>query len=170
MTKEEKETNKETQKHIDTVEKVINNICDKLYIRSVNHDKSKLKSPEVEIFTKYTAKLKGTTYGSDEYKQYLKEMTPALEHHYKHNRHHPEYFEDEMYATFRSSPINCMNLIDVIEMVCDWKAATKRHADGDFIKSVKYNIKRFGLSTQLASIFINTADILEEVFKENEEN
>jgi hypothetical protein len=50
----------------------------------------------------------------------------------------------------------------------DWKAATKRHEDGDFIKSVKYNMKRFGISKQLSQIIINTADILEEVFKNEE--
>jgi hypothetical protein len=167
MTKNE--ANKETQKHIYNVKKVINKICDELYYRGHDHDLSKMVSPEVEIFAEYTDKLKSTTYGSKEYKQYLKDMKPALDHHYKHNRHHPEHFEDEMWATFRESPINCMNLIDVIEMICDWKAATKRHTDGDFIKSVKYNTERFGMSKQLASIIINTADILEEVF-ENEKS
>lgn len=154
MTKDE--TNKETQKHIYTVKRIINKISDELYYRGHDHDLSKMVSPEVEIFAEYTDKLKNTTYGSKEYKQYLKDMNPALVHHYNNNRHHPEHFDNG---------IDDMNLIDVIEMVCDWKAATKRHDDGDFIKSVKYNIERFGLSKQLAAIIINTAEILEEVFE-----
>lgn len=152
------EANKETQKHVDIVKMIIKHICDELYHRGNEHDKTKMVSPEVEIFAEYTEKIKNTTYGSKEYIQYLKDMNPALIHHYKHNRHHPEYFDD----------FSCMNLIDIIEMVCDWKAATKRHEDGDFIKSVKYNMKRFGISKQLSQIIINTADILEEVFKNEE--
>jgi len=154
MTKDE--TNKEIQKHIYNVKKIINKIRDELYYRGHDHDQSKMVTPEVEIFAEYTDKLKSTTYGSEDYKQYLKDMKPALDHHYNNNRHHPEHFDNG---------IDDMNLIDVIEMVCDWKAATKRHNDGDFIKSVKYNTNRFGLSKQLAAIIINTADILEEGFE-----
>ncbi len=55
------------------------------------HDRSKTESPEVECFDEYTPKLKGATYGSDEYKQWLAEMKPALDHHYAANRHHPEH-------------------------------------------------------------------------------
>jgi hypothetical protein len=84
--------------------------------RAVNHDKSKLESPEKEIFEEYTPKLKGTTYGSEEYKEFLKEMKPALDHHYANNRHHPEHFKNG---------VNDMNLFDLLEMAADWLAAGK---------------------------------------------
>jgi hypothetical protein len=38
----------------------------------------------------------------------------------------------------------------------DWKAATLRHADGDILKSIEINQKRFGYSDDLKEIFKNT--------------
>jgi len=136
-----------TQEHIDEVRKLLQTVMTKLLDRSMNHDQSKLESPEREIFDEYTPKLKDTTYGSDKYNGYLKEMKVALDHHYKQNRHHPEHHENG---------VKDMNLIDLIEMLCDWKAATMRHADGDIMKSIEHNQKRFGYSNELASIFKNT--------------
>lgn len=143
----------ETHKHIRQVEKFIGLIIDRLEERAEKHDGSKLISPEVEIFTEYTPKLANSTYGSDEYKANLKEMGVAIKHHYANNRHHPEHFENG---------IEDMNLIDVIEMLCDWKAATLRHEDGDLNKSIEINAERFGYSEQLKSIFLNTAKLFEE--------
>jgi hypothetical protein len=51
-----------------------------------------------------------------------------------------------------------MSLIDLIEMICDWKAATLRHNDGDINKSIELNKDRFGYSDDLAQIFKNTVD------------
>ena len=57
----------------------------------MTHDRTKLETPEREMFGEMTHKLRGLTYGSPEYKQCLSEMK-ALPHHYAHNRHHPEFF------------------------------------------------------------------------------
>ena len=137
----------ETLTHIKQVASFINKIVLNLNIRAFDHDQSKLESPEREIFDEYTPRLRDTTYGSDKYNGYLKEMKVALDHHYKQNRHHPEHHENG---------VKDMNLIDLIEMLCDWKAATMRHADGDIMKSIEHNQKRFGYSNELASIFKNT--------------
>ena len=53
-----------------------------------------------------------------------------------------------------------MNLVDLIEMICDWKAASERHADGDIYKSIEINQKRFGYSDELKQILKNTIEIL----------
>ena len=142
----------ETQAHIDMVSGYLNLVKIELGFRMEFHDQSKTESPELEIFDVYTPKLRGMTYGSDEYKACLEAMRPALEHHYKENRHHPEHFENG---------INGMNLIDLIEMICDWHAATKRHADGDIIRSIEQNMERFGYGKQLQDIFINTVRFLQ---------
>ena len=142
----------ETEKHIKNVEILMRKLAYMLIDRGEVHDLSKTRSPELPIFMEYTSKLATSTYGSDEYKQFLIEMKPALDHHYAHNRHHPEHFDDG---------INEMNLIDLIEMFCDWKAATMRHNDGDITKSIEINRKRFGISDQLANILHNTVDILQ---------
>lgn len=117
--------------------------------RSVQHDHSKTESPEVDTFDEFTPKLKDSTYGSDEYKSFLAAMKPALDHHYAENRHHPEHFADGVAG---------MTLVDLVEMLADWKAATERHADGSLRRSLDINRERFGLSDQLMSILTNTAE------------
>lgn len=61
-----------------------------------------------------------------------------------------------------------MTLIDLIEMFCDWKAASERHATGDVLKSVEINVKRFNIGYQLRQILINTAKELSEIVEEKE--
>lgn len=143
-----------TLRHIETVRNFINTVISELLSRQEFHDQTKLQPPEVEIFEKYTPKLKGCTYGSDEYKQDMKEMRVAIVHHNQHNRHHPEYHGKE--------GIQGMDLIDLIEMMCDWKAASMRHDDGNIFKSIDINQERFGYSDELRRILINTARWIEK--------
>jgi hypothetical protein len=142
----------ETYKHIQVVQKELHKAIVDLQRRALYHDQSKLVSPEVEIFDEYTPKLANSTYGSEEYKQFLEEMKPALEHHYSENPHHPEFWSDG---------IKSMSLLDLLEMLCDWIAATKRHKDGDIRKSIEINQKRFGYSDELKRILVNTLYTLE---------
>lgn len=137
----------ETQAHIDRVRSLLQRAINNLSDRGWRHDASKLESPEVEAFDVLTPRLKDLTYGSDEYRACLKEMKPALAHHYAANSHHPEHYVDG---------VNGMSLFDVIEMLLDWKAASERHEDGDIWKSIEHNIGRFGLSDQMAAILRNT--------------
>jgi hypothetical protein len=141
------DSTEDTQKHIQRVQQLIDLICTELHYRGLVHDKSKLESPEKEAFDEMTPKLKGCTYGSEEYKDFLKQLAPVLEHHYKNNSHHPEHYENG---------IQDMTLIDVLEMFCDFKAASERHADGDFKRSIEINSKRFNIDPQLVKIFENT--------------
>lgn len=153
----------ETRKHQQEVAKLLVKFSQMLLERAINHDASKLESPEREIFIEFTPKLKGVTYGSDEYKKFLASMKPALDHHYAHNKHHPEFNDVNgfSYETL-NDPIRSMDLIDIVEMLCDWIAATKRHADGDIGKSINLNEKRFGINDQLSQLFRNTSALLED--------
>lgn len=152
LTTDEQATNFATCQHIQQVQHFINRIIHDLLRRSEAHDQSKLRYPEVNMFTEFTPKLAASTYGSEEYEGFRKAMGPALAHHYAHNRHHPEHFKNG---------VDDMNLIDIIEMFCDWKAAAMRHNDGNIRKSIAHNTQRFGLSSQLARIMENTADLFE---------
>lgn len=89
---EELETTAQTWAHIDVLRKFLRILAFDLLTRGETHDRSKFDRAEVDAFTQYTPKLKTTTYGSEEYRSYLREMKPALDHHYAHNRHHPEFF------------------------------------------------------------------------------
>lgn len=94
------------------------------------------------------------TYGSEEYQACLKAIKPALDHHYANNCHHPEHYKNG---------VDDMDFIDLVEMIADWKAATKRHNDGNILKSLEKNKERFHISDQLNNILMNT---VERYFKE----
>lgn len=138
----------ETLQHSQRVAELMMQLIHELLDRSTCHDRSKTAPPEVEVFDEFTPKLKTTTYGSEEYKGHLAAMGPALRHHYAHNRHHPEH---------HPGGINGMTLVDLIEMLADWKAATERHTDGSLEKSLGIQQQRFGISPQLQQILHNTA-------------
>lgn len=150
-----------TMRHIETVRNMLNGCILILLEKSMLHDQSKLESPEVEIFEEYTPKLRDCTYGSGEYKTYLKEMKVALDHHYKVNEHHPEHFENG---------INDMDMFDLIEMLVDWKAAGMRHADGDIIKSIELNQGRFGYTDEMKNLLLRTMGTIDSVKTFNKAN
>jgi hypothetical protein len=84
----------QTWEHIELVQRYLMSAQIQLMCRAVTHDRTKLISPEREMFAEMTSKLRGLTYGSPEYKECLEQMKgQALGHHYSHNRHHPEFFE-----------------------------------------------------------------------------
>ncbi len=133
--------------HIRNVGRVLSMFCEQLMDKAVFHDASKKQSPEAEVFAEYTPKLKTVKFLSDEYKQNLVNMGPALDHHYANNRHHPEHFPDGVAG---------MTLSDLIEMFADWYVASMRNRDGDPARSVAMNAERFGLDPMLTQILLNT--------------
>jgi hypothetical protein len=146
------DSKKDTQEHIENVRKLLYKVVSELCVRYTHHDDSKLEEPEISMYDKFTPKLRTMTYGSDEYKECLKQMGPALKHHYENNSHHPEHYPNG---------VNGMSLLDLIEMLADWKAAGMRHADGNMQQSLEVNKQRFGMSDQLAEIFQNTVKELD---------
>jgi len=139
-------------RHLEAVRNYLNTIIRELLTRGEQHDQSKLESPEIELFNKYTPLLKDLKYDSPEYKESLKNLKPALDHHYANNRHHPEHFK---------KGINDMTLIDILEMLVDWKASSLRQNDGNILKSIELNQKKFKYNNQLKKILENTATWLD---------
>lgn len=66
-------------------------------------------------------------------------------------------FEGTLLTDHRRDRLAGMNLIDVIEMLADWKAATLRHADGDLAASIETNVSRFSITEQTHRLLLNTA-------------
>lgn len=153
LTLEEKAVNYDTLRHIEAVRNLLDQVVVELLNRGKQHDQTKMENPERQSFMEFTPKLKESTFGSPEYNNFLVEMKPALDHHYRTYRHHPEH---------NSRGIDDMNLIDIIEMFCDWKASSMRHNDGNILKSIEISRTRFNMSDQLVNIFKNTAVILEQ--------
>ena len=143
----------ETRKHISRVQEITENLTLAIKEQVAKHDLSKLEAPEKPVFDEMTPKLKGCTYGSPEYQGFLKEMEGCLKNHYLKNSHHPEHFENGVAG---------MTIMDIVEMWADWFAASTRHADGNFERSIQINSKRFNMDPQLVSIFENTRKALYE--------
>ena len=138
-----------TLDHIEKVEHILSLFSLELKARGACHDKSKLKEPEKSLFDEWSPKLSAMEYGSDEYMNALAHLGPALDHHYRHNNHHPEHYQ---------SGVTGMTLFDILEMLADWKAATERMKDGSIEQSLKFNVKRFKIPRSLALVIANTAE------------
>lgn len=141
------ETILETLVHIYKVQKLLLICITKIGERLILHDKSKMFSDELEGFTNLRTRISDIEFGSVEYQDQLKLLNGTLEHHYKENRHHPEYFKDG---------ISGMNLIDLLEMTVDWIAAAERSKEGNVMKSLPFEKRRFGIDDQLYSVIRNT--------------
>ena len=147
------ETKFKTLFHISMVSRLMNRIARVIIKRGEEHDKTKLESPELDGFVEHTEKLSSLTYGSNEYKKALDDLKPTLDHHYANNRHHPEHFKNGM---------TDMNLVDLVEMFCDWKTSSTRQNNGNIRQSLEVNAKRFDMSPQLIKILENTIDLFGE--------
>lgn len=140
-----------TLEHIGQVQKFLALIVVNLTSRARLHDQSKLQEPEKSVFDTYTPLLKSTEYGSEEYRRFLDGMGEGLRHHYAVNDHHPEHFENG---------IADMNLLQLLEMLADWKAATLRMPNGDLGASITINRERFGYGDRTEHLLRSTAEAL----------
>jgi hypothetical protein len=138
----------DTNAHIVKVQYIMSKIIiSELLSRSVEHDQSKLSSPEKETYDKFIPLLQKVKYGTPEYNELKDEMAKTgTGHHYEVNRHHPEHFENG---------IKDMTLIDVLEMFVDWFSASLR-SDTGFEKGLTMNKDRYSISDDLYQIFVNT--------------
>jgi hypothetical protein len=139
-----------SQDTVDHVKKVRDNlfvIRNKLAYRANVHDASKMQEPELSGYAEMTETFKGKHYGTPEYMATIALFKPIVDHHYRHNSHHPEHWPNG---------VADMSLLDIIEMLADWKAANDRRG-GDFAKSIQVSIERFKISEQLGAILLNTA-------------
>lgn len=142
------DSTQDTLDHINKVRARLRECIGQLEVRASTHDASKLQPPEKAAFDEVTPLLRGLTYGSPEYHANTAKLGEALKHHYAVNSHHPEHYPNGL---------DGMTLLDVVEMLCDWKAASERHADGNLERSIEINQVRFSISPQLVSILRNTA-------------
>jgi hypothetical protein len=138
-------------RHVYKVGLNIHSMIIELSLRAIKHDASKFEDEESSYFIEYSPKLRHMEYGSDEYKDCLEKMRPALNHHYEVNSHHPEHYPNGFTG---------MNLVDIVELLADWKAAAELSKNGDIRRSIEYNQYRFGYSDDVKQILLNTVDYL----------
>lgn len=151
LTLEEKACNYDTMRHIERVRNLLNVVVVEFLRRGEQHDQSKLDSPEVQAFTELTPKLAACSFGSEEYEGFKKQLSTALAHHYAKNSHHIEHYKNG---------IEDMDLFDVFEMFVDWKASSERQHDGNILKSIEHQGRRYNIAPQFVRILENTAKTL----------
>ncbi len=153
----------QTMRHIETVRNYLNLLVKELLSRGEHHDQTKLESIEAVLFDEVSYELRGLTHDTDEYNASLAKLDPALKHHYANSRHHPQHFPDG---------IEGMTIIDVVEMLADWKASSLRQNDGNILTQLEKNKERFGITDQLMQIFRNTFEWMDtqEVFHHAEQS
>ena len=136
----------DTIEHIGKVRARLRTVIIELTIRAVHHDESKLQEPEKSGYDYWKPILKTLPEDSPEIEQARREMGAILDHHVKANPgHHP---------SGNPNGIADMTLIDLIEMLCDWRAAADEKPP--HVLLLDYNIRRFGIDDQLAVILENT--------------
>lgn len=141
-----------TKAHIWRVRELILEFSGYMDRRAENHDKSKFDTIEkgpLDEMQRLIADEGPAPYGSDEYRRRTAMLGPMLEHHYALNSHHPEHYKDGMYG---------MDLMDLVEMFCDWKAASERGEESAM--NLSYSIEKYQIDPMLASILRNTAERL----------
>lgn len=136
-----------TLTHIGVVQDLGGLVVKDFVRRLGRHDHSKLLPPEKACFDEISVRLRGTPYGSQGYRETLREFKPALDHHQTKNDHHPEA---------HPRGIHSMNLIQLLELCCDWIAASRRHPDGDVLKSLVISQERFGMTDDETALLERT--------------
>lgn len=122
--------------------------CRALLRRALVHDMSKYSRDEANYYEQYFFDLLNVPYGSKEYDELQKRIRPAKLHHFQNNTHHPEHWQ---------GGIKEMTPLDLVEMLCDWKAATMGHKDGNFDTSLVINGDRYAMPDTLKNGLVANA-------------
>lgn len=134
---------KDTNKHIERVRYWMDSASSKLNAQSAAHDLSKFSPQEADIYAVVVPQFKGLEYGTAEHAAVASKLGPAWQHHLEHNPHHPEYWES----------IDQMDLLYLLEMLCDWKAASERTGKFD----IEVSLSQHDIEGTLANVLRATA-------------
>lgn len=141
----------DTLVHIGEVREALGEVTHDLQQRGVAHDRTKLQEPEFSVFCSTRPEFKKANYGTPEYAAVVKKANVAVDHHYANNRHH---------TAFHANGIEDMNLLDVLEMLADWKAAARRSPDLTFKDSLPRAFSKYRIDPIMQRMIVNTLEYL----------
>jgi len=118
------------------------------------HDMSKLQLDELEGFVEINRIARQYKFGSKEYKETIGSH-PCVKLHYSRNTHHPEYHQ---------GGVRSMGLIDFMEMVIDWTAATKTYGNMSWEEVIQQQKKEF---PQLSDCQLALISLIKEFYDES---
>lgn len=116
-------------RHIGFVQSALLRVRQELERRGQDHDRSKWSPEEFPGFARINATARQYPYGSEGYKASIRAERPTVEHHQKANSHHPEYHQAKMPQLSEVDGLSEMGWLDVVEMVCDWWAASQTYGN-----------------------------------------
>ena len=154
MTSEEIRVVQSIYEHQQKVASVMRQVIHELVTRALTHDASKFTTQElrdnlVTLPDKWELQTKGHGYHSPEQEQHRARFAAEIARHRKANRHHPEY---------HVNGVNDMDLIDLIEMLCDWYVSAS-----DIDQSIRENSQDYEIPPHISRILENTASKLKEI-------
>jgi hypothetical protein len=117
-------------RHRDFVRKNTQTLVNKLQERALLHDISKLQDKEFDGFVELDVERENWELGSKEYEN-ISKTNKAIALHHSRNAHHPEYHKE----------LEDMSLLDLVEMVIDWKSAAETYSN-DSQKSLEYGLSK----------------------------
>ena len=141
-------------RHREEVADHLHKLADHFRARAREHDRSKLRLDEFDGFTRINKTAREHPYGSKEYKDSMaSEKGPdgCITLHFSRNAHHPEFHERDGY----------MGLLDLMEMVIDWKAAADTYGNNTLWESLKIHRSRFDFDDWQWGVIEQMAHFLE---------
>ena len=133
--------------HVSEVAENLEAMASQLRQRGLSHDRTKFQALEFDAFVSTREQFKKANYGTQDYQDCVAAVRPAVDNHHENNRHHTDYHKNG---------INDMTLIDVMEMLADWKAAARRSPDRKFEDTLEYAKNKYAIDDQLFKIIVNT--------------
>lgn len=161
---------KRTNHHIELVQNNIylwqdreeyNHIFDELSLRAINHDQSKFSEPELTPYVWLTWRshciINNIPFdlptGMDQ------KIRDAVFHHVSNNRHHPEWHLDP----------DSMTEVDLIEMICDWKAVGQEFGEKNLAGYAERVLgRRFNFSQNKLKLIWDLINKIDRMVEENE--
>lgn len=122
--------------HISEVQENLFQMRAILEARGIAHDRTKFLAIEFDAFVKARPRFKEADYGSPEYQECVNMIRPSIDHHHANNRHH---------IAFYKNGFSDMNLFDILEMLADWKAASRRNSGLSFVDSLPRAFERYSI-------------------------
>ena len=141
----------DTLMHISEVAENLAVIRADLERRGISHDRSKLLAAEFDAFVSTRPKFKKVNYGTPEYQECVDAIKSAVDHHHANNRHH---------TSFHKNGFADMNLLDILEMIADWKAASRRSPDLSFLASLPRAFENYNIPDNMQKHIIATIKYL----------
>jgi len=145
--------------HISEVRRNLALIQSNLEGRGIVHDLSKLTEIEFDAFVSTRPEFEKANFGTPEYQECVDAIRPAIDHHHFNNRHHTQFF---------TNGFADMNLLDILEMLADWQAASRRSPNLTFKDSLPRAFKQYSIPENMQKHILSTLTDLGWIGEKND--